>query len=96
MTPTIKDAETAESLANAICGCATREQRKNDTHALLAYAEQAAAAERAKVLDWLARAEESFDGTAGDGIGYARRMIEALAHHEGEAATINAPEGEGA
>jgi hypothetical protein len=90
MTVTLEDAEAAESLANAICGCATREQRKNDTRALLAYAEQAAAAERAKVVNWLALPEtwrDAVNCTMSMSNGDAARMakwysdrIVALAH----------------
>lgn len=58
-TITNADREAAESLANQICGCATRLQSKRDVALVLAYRDQArreALEEAAAMLDELANA----------------------------------------
>jgi len=53
--------EAAESLASAICGCATQEQRKGDIRAVLAFAQEVRHTATAEALEAMREAREALE-----------------------------------
>jgi hypothetical protein len=60
--------EAAESLASAICGCATQEQRKGDIRAVLAFAQEVRHTATSEALEAMREAREALQDCAEDKI----------------------------